>query len=352
MLKSDWCLLAVVSLFCFPVWARQNSLPAARKSKGAIQVDVVVSGRDGKPVAGLHRVDFRLLDDKHLTPIAGFQAWGGSKPLPPTQIILAIDAVNISFMRLALSRAAVGQFLRENGGDLVHPVSILWLTDEGIVPQGPPSKDGNAVAAALDATESRLRMLNREAGDWGAIERFEMSLQMLDQIVQRQQGQPGRKLLIWVGPGWPMLDSPEMEQTWKEQESLFQSIVALTTDMRLEQIVLSSVSTDIDDIDANFYEAFLGGVKSPNDTYLPDLALKALAVKSGGRVEGPSNDLKSEIDACVQDAEAFYTLSFRPPPVERPAEYHDIKVEVEGPGTPKGKLSGRTVTGYYYTPPQ
>lgn len=352
MRKSDWCLLAVVYAFCFPVWAQQRPAPATPKGKDVIQVDVVVSGRHGKPVAGLQRDDFRLQDDKHLTPIAGFQSWGGSQPSPPTQIILAIDTVNISYMRVALSRAAVGQFLRENGGELAHPVSILWLTDQGIVTQGPPSKDGTSAAAALDATEGHLRMLNRDAGDWGAIERFEMSVQMLSEIVQREQGVSGRKLLIWVGPGWPMLDSPEMEPTWNEQQHLFQNIVALTTDMRLEHIVLSSVSTDIDDIEANFYEGFLGGVKSPKNAYMPDLALKALAVKSGGRVVGPSNDLKSEIDTCVQDAEAFYTLSFQPPPAERPEEYHDLKVEVEGSGVAKGNLSGRTVTGYYYTQPR
>jgi hypothetical protein len=70
--------------------------------------------------------------------------------------------------------------------------------------------------------------------------------------------------------------------------------------------------------------------------------LKVLAVQSGGRVLPPSNDLASEIDSCIQDANAFYTISFDPPRADKKNEYHDLKVVVDKPG-----LKALTNTGYY-----
>jgi hypothetical protein len=75
------------------------------------------------------------------------------------------------------------------------------------------------------------------------------------------------------------------------------------------------------------------------------LSVKVLAIQSGGRVLGLDNGLKSQIDICVQDAAAFYTLSFDPPHAGKPNEYHDLKVQIDKPG-----LTAHTSTGYYNEP--
>ena len=59
----------------------------------------------------------------------------------------------------------------------------------------------------------------------------------------------------------------------------------------------------------------------------------------------PDNDLTGQIDRCVRDATAFYTLSFDPPRADRANEYHDLKIEVDKPG-----LTALTSTGYYDQP--
>jgi len=73
--------------------------------------------------------------------------------------------------------------------------------------------------------------------------------------------------------------------------------------------------------------------------------LKVLAIQTGGRALPPDNDLAGQISACVQDAGAFYTVSFNPPLADKPNEYHDLKVEVDKPG-----LTAHTDTGYYNQP--
>jgi hypothetical protein len=93
------------------------------------------------------------------------------------------------------------------------------------------------------------------------------------------------------------------------------------------------------------YKNHLNGVKTAGQAYLPNLGLKVLAVQSGGAVFGPDNDMTAQINRCVQDAQAFYTLSFDPPPAVQANEYHDLKVLVGQPG-----LEARTRTGYYNQP--
>ena len=86
-------------------------------------------------------------------------------------------------------------------------------------------------------------------------------------------------------------------------------------------------------------------MESVHDASFMDLIRKVLAVQSGGRVLDRSSDLLSQIESCVREAGAFYTLSFDPAPADHPDEYHRLKVEVSKPG-----LSARTSTGYYDQP--
>jgi hypothetical protein len=98
-------------------------------------------------------------------------------------------------------------------------------------------------------------------------------------------------------------------------------------------------------VDEAGYKEFLRGVKSVKQADAADLALQVLAVQSGGRVFNPSNDLSGQIADCVEDLNAFYTVSFDPPHAQHPDEYHELKVVVEGSG-----LTARTSSGYYNQP--
>ena len=70
-----------------------------------------------------------------------------------------------------------------------------------------------------------------------------------------------------------------------------------------------------------------------------------LAIQSGGLVLDALQDISRAIEHCVEDASAFYTVSFDPPHAAQPDEYHDLKVQIGAPG-----LSARTNSGYYNQP--
>ena len=321
--------------------------PSAALFPGQIGLNVVVTNRAGKPVSGLSQSNFTLLQDNHPWPIAAFHAWNQAAPGPPERLFLAIDTVNIRYDRVAYVREAVDAFLRQNNGRLPYPVTVLWVTDTGVEANSITTDNGDLLASQVKAAEGKLRLLNRNAGAWGDVEQFQMSVQMLWQIVDSVAKLPGRKLVVWLGPGWPMLDSPYIMLSSSQQTALFQQIVGLTTLMRQAQITLYSVSQNISDVDADFYREFLSPVRKVSDANPPNLALKVLAAESGGIAMEPTNDLQRAIDTCAADAQAYYTIVFQPPPARGPNEYHALKVRVDDRG-----LTARTVLGYYAQPPQ
>ena len=256
---------------------------------------------------------------------------------------MLLDTVNVDFQQVAAERQEIVRFLRQKGSHLAQPMSIYLFTNEGVQFQSDLSADGNAVTAALNQVDGQLRNIGRAQGAWGDLDRVLLSVRNLDSVAQSEENNPGLKILIWVGPGWPMLDSSRFQSSSsKGQEQLFNSIVELSTSLREANIALYSISMGQAGSGTFLYEDFLKGVKSAQKASPSNLGLKVLAVQSGGRVLPPSNDLASEIDSCIQDANAFYTISFDPPRADKKNEYHDLKVVVDKPG-----LKALTNTGYY-----
>jgi VWFA-related protein len=178
----------------------------------------------------------------------------------------------------------------------------------------------------------------------GTIENYQFSVKMMKVIAREEAKKPGRKLLIWTGPGWPLVDSSYWGMTTEDLHNLFNTIAQLSTSLREARISLYNVSTGTD-VASFAYEGFLKGVKTPEKSNSANLALKVLAIQTGGAIYGPDNDMAAQISRCVRDAGTYYTLSFDPPPAAQANEYHDLKVTVGQP-----KLKVRTSTGYYNQP--
>jgi VWFA-related protein len=314
--------------------------------QGRINLDVVVTDEKGTPVSGLELKDFTVRDNNQPQKIVSFHAFDGivARPDPPVEVILLLDAVNLDFKDLSFARQEVVKFLLQNGGRLAQPVSIFLLTNDGVRGQSRPSTDGNAQAAAVGEIDSGLRTIGRAGGGNGDMERLVLSVNMLSGIAQNQMKIPGRKLLIWVG-GWPLLNRATFLTASHEQQQYFDMVGDLSTMLREARIELYSTSLGQTTVDTYLYREFLKGVRSAQQTNPSNLGLKVLATQSGGRVIDPSNDLAAQIDSCVEDAKAFYTLSFDPPRSDRIDEYHDLKVIIDKPG-----LTARTNTGYYNQP--
>jgi VWFA-related protein len=318
---------------------------------GKIHLDVIVADSAGKSVTGLQPWDFKLLDNNQPRKILSFSAFDSAavKPDPPVEILLLIDMANLPFQQVAFVRREIDEFLRQNGGKLRQPLSLILLTETGIKVQPQPSLDGNAIAKVVSGISGHISSINPAMGGDGYLERFQVSVKQLSAIAENEAKKPGRKLLIWVGPGWPLLNRPSDAFSEREQRRQFNSIVELSTRLREARIVLYSVAPVDTTSDAGrftiLYQKFLKGVSSPRDANAGNLALKVLVTQTGGQILGPDNDLVTQINQCIDDANSFYRISFDPPAAQREDEYHDLRVQVGRPG-----LTVRTNTGYYDQP--
>ncbi|MGD0627714.1 MAG: VWA domain-containing protein [Terracidiphilus sp.] len=331
-----------------PALAARPANPAAPAAvEGRIHLDVVVTDRPGKPISGLALEDFTLEDNNLPVKILSFHAIEPASQLAshPVEVILLIDAVNEGFQTAARARVDILKFLRENGGHLGQPVSVFVLNSDGVKVLVQPSMDGNALAAQLDQSDSELRVIGRSGGMNGAFERYQLSIRAMTMIASNEVKRPGRKLLIWAGSGWPLLERPGAEISSQGQQEIFHEIVHLSTTMREAHMTVSSVSLGDPHLGTYLYEGYLKGVKTAERVNPANLSLKVLAIQSGGRALPPDYDLAGQIEICVQDAGPFYTISFDPPRADKPNEYHDLRVEIDKPG-----LTARTDTGFYNQP--
>ena len=264
-------------------------------------------------------------------------------------MVLVVDAVNVGLQSVSYERSELKRFLLQNGGKLAVPTSLIVFSDRGTEIQKTSSRDGNALATLYDQYETGLRIINRSQGFWGAAERFEMSLKTMNSFVEYEKTRPGRKLMVWFSPGWPLLSGPNIELTRKQEEHFFDSIVAASAGLRQARITLYSIDplglADAGGTRITYYKEFLKGVTSANRAMPANLSLQVLAVQSGGRVLNSSNDLTTELANCFSDAEAFYVLSFQSARADRANEYHAIALTVDKPGA-----TARTRTGYYAQP--
>jgi len=319
-------------------------------SEGKIKLDVVVDDSAGKPVLGLQPWDFKILDNSQPRKVMSFRAFNDLevKPDPPVEVVLVIDMVNLPFQEVAFTRGEIQRFLKENDGHLKQPVTLLLLRDVGMQVQPRPSVDGNALLSVVSQIKGGVRTVDSAMGGEGLLERFQLCAHEMGSIAENEARKPGRKLLIWVGPGWPMLNRPELGYySEKDQRRYFDGIVELSTKLREARMVVYSVAPaeGANTTSSIRYQDYLKGVKSPRESDAGDLALKVLVTQSGGKVFGPDNDLASQIERCITDANDFYRISFDPPAAEHADEYHDLKVTVDKPG-----VMVRTNSGYYNQP--
>jgi VWFA-related protein len=328
-------------------WSSAQEIPAPRSSTTPqIQLDVVVTPKSGSPaVANLEQADFTVVDNKVAQPIKAFKAISAKQE--PVEVILVVDAVNTSITNIGYERGQISNFLKANGGHLAYPTKLAIVTDTGTKMQNDFATDGNAIDDTFENFVIGLRDIRRSTGIYGADERFQISLKSLATIAASDPSRPGRKIILWISPGWPLLSGPHIELSSEQQSRLFATIVGLSDQLRKERVTLYS----IDSLGVSeglgrvfLYQEYVKGVSKPSQVAIGDLSLQALAEQTGG-IALNSSDVAGLLHQCLADLDAYYELTVDALPAEEPNEYHHLEVKVDKPG-----LVARTRQGYYAQP--
>ncbi|HYU34163.1 MAG TPA: VWA domain-containing protein [Thermoanaerobaculia bacterium] len=264
-----------------------------------VELYVVVTDREGRPVRGLTRDDFRLLQDGRDQQIAGFDDAGSS----PLSLGLAFDSSASMFLKLPDVREAARTLL--TGGLSSHDRALLVDFDSAPRLVTPITGQLGTVSAGLDTM--------RADGGSNLFEAIVFSLQKL-------QGVSGRKALVVYSDG-----IGEGEKT---------SYRACIREARRSNVPIYLIVT-------NERAARAAGILEPLDGYAS--RLDHLAAATGGRAffVMPSQNLREVYDTILRELRSQYLLTYYPRD-SAPEIWRKLGVEVKKRG-----YQARTVSGYY-----
>ena len=344
MSATRLCLLLSTLVFCLGD-ASSQAIQRQPSGPSTVLLNVVVSPRSGEPVSGLTQADFSVLDNSSPATISSFKQVTAAQE--PVSVILVIDAVNIDFERVAYAKGQVEKFLRASEGHLAQRTTLAVLTDRGLELEKAFTNDGNLLSNTLESHTTGLREITRGSGFWGADERVQISLTGARQLTAFAASVPGRKIVLWVSPGWPLLSGVRVDLTTKQQQQIFANVVAFSQQLQKANVTFYNVNPlgpTESLFRSDYYTNFVKGVSKPSQTDLADLSLQVLAVQSGGLALN-SNDVAGNLAQCLRDVQSWYELTVTVPPGETSAEYNHLQVKLDKPG-----LTARTRDGYYAQP--
>ena len=123
-----------------------------------------------------------------------------------------LDHVNLSDLQFSLVKRETIKFLRQNGGRLACPTSVYVFTLGGLYASAIPTMDGTALAEDIARDRfprSLWQVPHTRAGDINDVNGrryllWDKALQTIYTIAVERRDKPGRKLVVWMGFGWPV----------------------------------------------------------------------------------------------------------------------------------------------------
>lgn len=348
--RLNAALALTLSAFSLSLVAQQpeaslHKPPTAAAPAESIQLDVVVENKSGQPITNLQQQDFTVLDDKTPRPITSFRV--ETPRQVPVEVILYLDAVNTPYELLAQVRKGTDQYFKENEGALAHPTTFAFLTDDGAQFNKRFSSNGMKLSDDLEHDQVGIRQINRST-QWSAIDRLNIGIRAIHQLVDFSSRLPGRKIIIFISPGFPLLSGPGVQLTKNQHRQIFGDAIYLTNQLRRNDVTLYNIDpigVSQSMFSATYYQTYLKGLTQVDDAQFAYLSPQVLSPQSGGLTITSSNDIPDMIQRCLRDTESWYSISFSPLPSEKHDDFHSINVRVD-----QAHAVVRTRDGYYANP--
>jgi VWFA-related protein len=376
-----------------------------------VNVEVYVTDKQGNRITGLTRDDFQLFEAGRPVAITNFYAVEGGKPilagegsgavepgaaaagpapagasaLPEDQrlnLILYIDNFNIHPSDRNRVMGDLRTFLRDNvkPGDRVMLVSY----DRELHERQPFTSDAGALASALEKLEKvtgsavqhdserrqALAQIDRtgdarearNAAHFYAMSVFNdmaFSVAALKDMVTSLAGLPGRKALMYVGNGVPMIAGedlysavnerfPEIKVTEAFQFDASRRFRELTEQANANRVTFYAIDAGGLRSDSSF-DAENAGSSLNNPSLIDSIqtsnrhaTLQKMARETGGQVVLNSSDVLPHLERIAQDFGTFYSLGYTP---THSGDGRYYKTEVKLKNKPRG-LQVRHREGY------
>jgi VWFA-related protein len=418
-------LFVTVVLFSQTAPASNSHAPVTFQSNvHVVLLDVIVTDSSGGPVTGLTKNDFRVFEDNKQQKIASFKEHDGAPiitaDLPPMPLnvytnypavesadsinVLLMDSLNtqmqdqqfvhqqtIKYLKTIPAGARVAIFTLSSRLRMVQEFTsdssrlLAALNDPDLSwPQHSPLLKSQAESQANDAMVNEAKKLAvttptnlaHEAVDPASSlkaliaekdvalteARVAITLSALQQLAHYLSGYPGRKNLVWVSGGFPIVLFPDsVFLNPSVTPRTFMSEIQRTADLcTAAQIAIYPVSAEgmmihsVYQADASAISEQSPGIMSRNNVDQMNaesqsvsstrLAAESLAKNTGGQAFFNSNDMKDILTRVTNQGMHYYALSYTPTNTKTDNRFRHTRVESTNP---KYSLSYRR--GYYAT---
>lgn len=380
-----------------------------------VTVDVIVQDKKNQPVAGLTKDDFELLEDDQPQTIGVFSVEGQAAsaalhpaPLPPgmfsnrpdlqssapaSATVMLLDGLNTAPAEIAMARSAVEKFVQKlepqdrvalySMGNGLHIVQD-FTNDSALLVKAlndfhPESTGGGPQLSSLTAPDSRLDPTGGDAQltTLMNVPTVDTTLRTLDMIGEHLAALPGRKTLIWISSGFPLVI---------KTKALAGNAGRLTTEsdmspqVRQASQVLSKYNVAVYPVDTRGLQVGFNDISAVSRGTMPGTqgtmqmgsmlgsapnvpvvsvgmgsnnkamedahdSGRLLAQLTGGRTVYGENDLTGALRSAVDDSKLVYVLGYYPVQDKWDSKFHTFKVQVKQSGV---KLTYRS--GYLATP--
>jgi VWFA-related protein len=416
-------ILLTISLviFLFSVDATaahaQQSGPATTTSPSApptrlrvttrlVQVNAVVNDKHGKPITGLTKDDFELLDNKKHQEIRVFADETASPPAanyaplpadtysnridqqhPEGVTVILLDTLNTDFADQALAQKQLLKFL-----ETLHPqdhVALYWLGNGGLRVLHDFTTNASALreAAMQFNAESGQRLANSEVPDAildsarqlpahayfrsafeqrvansSTHDRVRLTVAALITIANHIGPLKGRKSLVWISGGFPIsmgydtFDLDWLNDTGVKFEGEVVKAGQALTDANIAVYPVDARGLLGSDVGSAVNDSGDEGQGSSSPLE-PDThgqtrtsaanvdTMRLMADRTGGKAFYGTNNISSAIRRAIDDSRVTYTLGYYPEHVNWNGSFHNIRVTVKRPGA-----QVRARTGYFALP--
>jgi len=361
-------------------------LPAAvlRVTTRLVLVDVVVTDKDGRPVTGLTRDDFVLLEEGQPQTISAFShespgVRADAQPEPPPLpahvytnrpeyrtppgplVILLLDSLNTPWHDLAYMRQQMLKYIRtqvkpdQRVAVMVLGNNLMVLQDfttdsrlllaalerfSGERPAGlnneptqiAPQALAEAPAGAVERITANLERFHTEQAGATTDERVRVTLASLRAIGRAVAGYPGRKNLIWVSGAFPFTLVPE-------RSGNFEAFRSYASEVRRTAGELTDAQVAVYPVDARgLVGPWFSGIGGSHAT------MNQLAQDTGGKAYYNRNDIEVAVSLAAADGTSYYFLAYHPENNNWDGKFRRIEVRVN-----RKELRIRHRRGYYAT---
>ena len=340
-------IIAAATLAATKANTAPQDLPTFKSGVQLIDVDVVVTDKDGNPVKDLTRDDFEIIEHGRPQEVRTFTLI--DLPIEPLSVLTARRGqVEPDVVTNTQPEGRTYVLLTDTGDtDLrARHLTERWL-DEVVQPS-----DRVAIVHARGSssnsqtfTSSRRLLLNginrMISGPADAVTSDQTThqlntLQAIEDISNRLGTIPGRrKAIVWITRNPPILHPQPNSRFLSEG-----AVVLLAWEEASRAAVNNNVA--VYPVDVNGLTTSLG-----IESLIHTASIREVAETTGGVAVGASsNEFSRGFATIVQDASSYYLLGYSPEPAQTDGKFHSISVRVKRPD-----VNVRARRGYYASPP-